>query len=1082
MAVILLVSGFCSLVYQVAWFRLLRLIFGASTPSSAVVVAIFMGGLGLGGWWLGRRADRAANPLDLYARLELGIAVTAALTPVLVFLASRLYSAVGGTETLGGVLGTVVKMALSTLVLGPATFLMGGTLPAAVRAVERREDRGRRMVGVLYGINTLGAVVGTAFTTFIAIELLGIRKTLWLAALANLLLAVTARALARRHGEAPDRSPVAGTTGEPAAETAARAVGLRFALAAAALVGFAFFLQELVWYRMLSPILGGSSYTFGLILAVALSGIGLGGLLYGWGNRERRPTPITFAWTCSLEALAIALPFALGDRIALLALQLRGLGSTGFAGLVLGWTLVTAVVVLPAAIIAGYQFPVLVGLLGAGRREVGREVGQAYAWNTVGAIAGCLAGGFGFLPWLSAPRSWQLVGWLLAGLAVVAAFHGLRGGRGTAAPAGGRGWPVATALAAGLLMLAPGPSAVWRHGSIGAGRLTAQYESPNALRATLDWIRSTLWWEKDGLEAGVALIRDQDVSFYVNGKSDGAARGDAPTQVMLALVAAAIHPQPESVLVIGLGTGSTVGWLAQVPTIERADVVEIEPVIREVAERLSAVNHDALDNPRVHLTLADAREVLLTTRRRYDLIVSEPSNPYRAGISSLFSREFYQASEQRLEPGGLFVQWLQGYEIDAAVVRMAYATLLQVFPVVETWRTHAGDLLLLASREPLPHDPARLERKLATEPFKSALSYTWGVNGLAGFYSGYIGGPELARQVGLQEGQRISTDDRPLIEFGFVRNLGRSGLFSLRDLSALARRNGIDRPPAIAAVLDWSRVDELAEARQIFFSSRPSQPPQRPESDHELPAFYRSHARFEWLEGRFSRVVELWDQQSEEPAVHADRLLLAHSLARVGDPRAPAAIDRLREMEATEALTVEAIWHRTRGDRLAAADTFARAFEAYRRDPWPLIHVMTEALTFASDLIRELARDPDPSSQEAARAVYQAMGQPFAAQANEGKRRQELLRAAEAIDFPELCVEVLEALEPYPTWEVATLRKRVRCYRENNHPLLRQAEHDLLEFLEAEPPPLLDPATAMAEAERAASATPQEAPGGAAPQ
>ena len=217
------------------------------------------------------------------------------------------------------------------------------------------------------------------------------------------------------------RGPPAPATGgapdEVAEPTAPRAAPLGFVLGAAAAVGFAFFLMELVWYRMLAPILGGTSYTFGMILAVALAGIGAGGLVYSAGRRSRRPTLVGFGVTCALEALFLILPFALGDRLAVLALGIQGLDASGFGGLVLEWVLVTVLVVFPAALVSGYQFPLLVGVLGSGRRAVGREVGLAYAWNTVGAIGGAVAGGFGLLPLLTAPGTWR---WTAIGLSLLA--------------------------------------------------------------------------------------------------------------------------------------------------------------------------------------------------------------------------------------------------------------------------------------------------------------------------------------------------------------------------------------------------------------------------------------------------------------------------------------------------------------------------------------------------------------------------------------------------------------------------------------------------------------------------------------
>ncbi|HEX8954149.1 MAG TPA: spermidine synthase, partial [Polyangia bacterium] len=388
-ALLLFGSGLCALVYQVAWLRELRLVFGASTAASAAVLGIFMGGLGAGGLVFGKRAAAAARPLALYARLEAGIAIASALTPLFVVVARWLYAAVGGTPALGLGGGTVARLVLAAVVLGVPTLLMGGTLPAAAQAVTRAGDVGRRDLAILYGANTLGAVAGATLSTFVLLEALGTRRMLLAACVLNLVVAAIAVLLASRMAdraaEAADEAPAV------ADAPVAPAVSPRFTLAAAALVGFVFLLMELVWYRMLAPLLGGSSYTFGLILAVALAGIGGGGVAYALFGGRRAATLTGFALTCALEAAALAVPFALGDRLAVWSATLRPLGSVGFYGFVAGWTAITTIVVFPAAFVSGVQFPLLIALYGHGRADVGRQVGNAYAWNTAGAIAGSLA-------------------------------------------------------------------------------------------------------------------------------------------------------------------------------------------------------------------------------------------------------------------------------------------------------------------------------------------------------------------------------------------------------------------------------------------------------------------------------------------------------------------------------------------------------------------------------------------------------------------------------------------------------------------------------------------------------------------
>src|SRR5262245_8803094 len=293
-SLLLFVSGLCALVFQTAWLREFRLIFGASTPASAAVLAIFMGGMGLGNIVLGRRADRAANPLQMYAMLELAVSCTSIASPLLVQVARAIYLWLGGQELLGVTGATVARLALSALVIGPPTFFMGGTLPAAARAVTGAEDEGRRDVGWLYGLNTLGAVAGALLATFFLLERLGTRETLWLAGAINLANAAAAWWLsgAAQPAELPkspapraridkkrrEAVPVAAAT--PAEPAEKPTVSPALVYAAATIVGGVFFLMELVWYRMLGAILGGSTFTFGLILAIALAGIGIGGAIY----------------------------------------------------------------------------------------------------------------------------------------------------------------------------------------------------------------------------------------------------------------------------------------------------------------------------------------------------------------------------------------------------------------------------------------------------------------------------------------------------------------------------------------------------------------------------------------------------------------------------------------------------------------------------------------------------------------------------------------------------------------------------------------------------------------------------------
>ena len=1018
---LLFCSGACALIYQTVWMRQFRLIFGASTLATAAVLSIFMAGLGIGSALLGKRADVHPQPLRFYGNLELAIAATAALSQVLLWLVARIYFGAGGSVTLGLFFATIVRLILASVVLAAPTFLMGGTLPAVARGVESDDDGGRRRVALLYGVNTLGAVIGTLASTFFMLEALGNRRTLIVAVLLNALVGI----IARNISVAPQPTPAV------VAESSSPKLNIP-TLAAAAVVGFVFLLMELVWYRMLAPLLGGTTFTFGLILAIALLGIGLGGAAYSFWIGSSRATAGGFAVTCCLEAVAIAIPFALGDRLAIEANLLRTLGATGFSGFVISWTSIALIVVFPAAFVAGIQFPLLISLLGRGRDDVGRQVGLAYGWNTAGAIAGSLACGFGLLPLLSAPGAWRLAILLLAILGVAALIVATRERQFVSAT-----FSVVLAGVAIACAFALGPTALWRHSGIGAGRS----ETPESINATREWVNSTrrtLVWDVDGRESSVALVDSSDYAFIVNGKADGSARGDAGTQVMAGLIGAILHPNPRRSLVIGLGTGSTAGWLGAVPSMQRVDVVELEPAVIGVARACSAVNHDVLHNPKVHIRIADAREVLLAARDRYDIIFSEPSNPYRAGIASLFTEEFYRASAARLNESGIFLQWLQAYDVDSQTIRTIYATVSAVFPHVETWQTDVGDLLLVATGRPMTYDFDSLRKKVSEQPFLGAMSYAWRVESLEGFLSHYVARDTLARTLAAQE-EDLNTDDRPLIEFGFARGLGGEERFNMDELTAAARSRHEDRPALTRGWFNWS----------VWAANRATIPYLNaivdPASTEEQA---RRRAASEYDKGELQSALAEWRAHSWPPVNSGELVMLAESLAEASSEAATAYAGQLRSWEPVDADAALARLQFRQAKLDLAAGSLERVFVGCRKDPWPTVDMIGRSFDLALSVARNHAY---------AARMFAALQKPFAAGQWEDRRRfYGALISNEMEGCGPHTVGALRQLEPWPPWRRDLLTLRRDCYESAMlHPLAKRAKRDLDEFLSAEPVPLL---------------------------
>ncbi len=1015
-ALLLFGSGFCALVYQVAWLREFRLIFGASTAASAAVVAIFIGGLGIGGLFLGPRADRHARPLLLYAALEGTIAVCAALSPLLLTLVRVAYVASGGVARLGLVVATGGRLIASAIVLAVPTLAMGGTLPAAARAATLESDVRRQTVALLYGINTIGAVAGCLLSTFWMLELFGTRQTLWLAAAINLLIAVAARQAGRtgKVGEAPPPPTAPARPARPALPA--------FLLTASATVGFAFFLMELIWYRLLAPLLGGSVFTFGLVLALALVGIGLGGLVYALVSSDRPASLFGFAGSCLLEAALVAATFALGDRVALLAVVLMPLRFAGFLAQTAGWTAVASLVVLPPALVAGYQFPLLIALFvlvalgGAAAivgeteqrrdRRVPREESSLYVDDQTYSQR--------------SPRTLRSIAHVLL-IAITIAF-----------------------------LTASGPTAVWRHSGIGAGRTPQEVVgNANALRGWIQSVRRGVEWDGDGVESTVALSVEQSgYAFIVNGKSDGAARGDAGTQVMLGLLAALRTPRARTALVIGLGTGSTAGWLAAVPAMERVDVIELEPLVLGVAKACRAVNHDALDNPKLHVTIGDAREALLTGRDRYDVVASEPSNPFRAGIASLFTVEFYRAARERMTADGVFAQWVQGYEIDARTLRTIYATMGSVFPHVETWQTNRGDLVLLASVSPPAYRARTLATQIAAEPFRSALANAWRATDVNGLFAHYIGSDALAAAIARMPGVDTNTDDRNVVEFGLARSVGHLGSRLVVDLRSFATASGFHRPPLEDdGTVSWEASDTAWLAFNGSDEGAAGIVPRAAPPEE----FRRDALRRYYEAGDIVGARDAWRRQIGDPADLNELALAADVEADAGSDAAIALIDRLRAWQPGEADTILAVlrMRQSRADEAAAA--LRSAFVRFETDPWPLVGFKQRALAIATTIA---AGQPT-----LARQLYDALARPFAVRSLDDVRLFTAARLATMTDFRGLCRGPVGALEPYVPWREDLLRLRADCYGVNDDARLRNAVRDLRDFLSAEPQPILIPKT-----------------------
>jgi spermidine synthase len=758
-------SGASGLIYQVAWSKALGLIFGHTAYAVATVLAVFMGGLAAGSACLGQWSERRERPIALYGWIELGVAVTGAVSLAglagvrVVYIAAYPYASGNGTALLA------LRFAGAAIVLFLPTFLMGGTLPVLVRGLARDSAELGTRLARLYWVNTAGAVVGTLAAGFLLLPTLGLRQTLGVAVALNLLAGAFALGLSRYElvtVPEPAAFPRKSDAASPAKSS--RSLCIWFAIVGATAMAY-----EIGWTRLLSTQLGSSTYAFTLMLATFLTGIVLGSAIFEWWNRHHQISRMTFALTQTLTALA-ALGFLIFfPRLVEILPPILRATHESFRGLVLAQFATSAVAMLPAAIVFGFNFPA-VALLIAGPQSVApsesshsRAVGRAYAWNTLGAIVGATTTGFWLLPRLGSFH--LLAATAAANLAIAAAI--------SLASTPRRVLSLAVNVALLILVAIIGFSNYFYDPAMAAFNTVMYwnlYNRPLTLRENARLV--DIIYFVDGLNSTISVARTDDyISLRTNGKVD-ASNHDVTTQRLVGHLGALAHP-PRRVLLIGFGSGMTAAALTSYPELERLDVVEIEPAVIGAASLLTQLNRNVLHDPRVHVTLDDARNFLFTTRERYDLIVSEPSNPWIAGVATLFTREFYRAAQLRLTPGGALVQWLQAYSLYPDDLRMVLATFLSEFHGATLWHGDGPDLILMAPTAPaseiLNRTNALYSSPLLHDEFRQL-----GMDEAAGLFGFYMLDDAGLRN--FSSGAQINTDDLTLLEYHAPRALLIHGL------------------------------------------------------------------------------------------------------------------------------------------------------------------------------------------------------------------------------------------------------------------------------------------------------------------
>ena len=752
------ISGAAALIYEVIWARRLAQFLGITAHAHAAVLTAFMTGLALGSYLIGARADRIAKPLRAYALLELGIGVYALLTLFLFDWAKSLYVA---TARVFGVTGWGAhgsSLALAFAILLVPTFLMGGTLPLLIRGLSGKGVPLSKLTARLYGFNTLGATLGAFLGGFFLLSRWGLAGTTCFASGLALLAAFFVLSQSRKREE----DTAADAEADPPGKIAFH-FRWNWILAGFAVSGFAAMIYQLSWIRALTLVIGGSVYAFSTTLTTFLAGIALGSFAVNRfaGSYSRDRNLHLAGWLQTGIALSATAGLWLIGKLPDFFLKGYQSGIGDNFSLYLGFIflLCFGVMFLPTFLL-GSLFPLIASTWAKQSGSIGKGIGTAYAANSAGTILGAFGGGLLIVPLLGIHGSTFLAAGASAAAGCIFWLQKTRQDERRFLRIGG----VLAAVAMLCLLVPRWDKAVMTSGVFYHTKwFTEQGDWHQAVR------ERTMLYYKEGPD-GVVCVTESDDNriLHINGKPDGSNAGDLSTQILLAQIPMLMHPAPKKAAVIGLGTGTTPAGVATQKNLERLDVIEISPEVVEASHFFRDINRDVLDDPRTVLTVADARNVMLASNANYDVIISEPSNPWISGVANMFTREFFQLAESRLAEDGIMSQWIHCYNMAPEDLKGIIRTFQSVFGNVSLWMPALGDFILIGSKQPHGLHFDRVSSALKGREVRSMMTSV-GRESLEKIASAYLlGNAELKKYAG---DASLNTDDRPRLEFSAPRYL-----------------------------------------------------------------------------------------------------------------------------------------------------------------------------------------------------------------------------------------------------------------------------------------------------------------------
>lgn len=776
-SLLFLLSGLSSLIYQVIWTRMLVFVFGSTTFATSTVLSVFMGGLALGSYLASRYADKSKNPFLAYGILEGIIGFWALLAPLLFSLAVPIYQMFFDSLHLQVIPFGLLRFCVAALILGPPTACMGATLPLLSRFVTDSLDSVGDRVGRLYAINTLGAVLGSLAGGFLLLPELGLTKTIIIAASINILLAIAVYGLAKKWSTLREKTSAVPdeeqsstilpeTDSEKKVSKATLAVMIAFAISGALAMVY-----EVAWTRTLLLVIGSTTYAFTIMLSTFLVGIFLGSYFCARvADRLKNPF-LWFALSEILLCLAGFVSLALFNYLPYVNLVVaHDYGSYPGINMLFRF-LGAASVLVPITICLGAIFPLVVKVCARDLSKIGSSVGKLYSINTIGAIIGAFLAGFFIIPALGTEQTLVVTSAanLVLGVVLLLCFAEMRSSiKGFSA--------LATIVI--VIWAMQGPK-FWDYELV----VAAQPERRQFILGTDIPMPSFREWQekvhsghetlfcKEGLCACVTIHKSKTeppvITLRTSGHVDASDAVDMENQAIIAIYPLMLKPKAEDICVVGWGSGVTAGYAMRFP-IGKMVCAEIEPVVVETSKFFHHVNFKPEFDKRSVLEPADGRNYLLGTSQKFDAIISEPSNPWQAGVCNLFTREYFKICREKLKDNGIFTLWCQIQELTPKNIAQVFASLREEFPCIFLMRSGNGNVATLAYKDP--------NQKLSYKQIKETLELAEVRKSIDRFE---IRTPEdfFARVVSCPsgvdkaiEGSYLNTDDTNYLEYDIAKS------------------------------------------------------------------------------------------------------------------------------------------------------------------------------------------------------------------------------------------------------------------------------------------------------------------------